>query len=108
MNERPGLLTPSYNEGHDYKYAEDELLAELHEYIEKTYGQHYSQNRFQATEFIVDSGMAQGFLLGNVMKYAQRYGRKGKPEDWRKDLFKVIHYTMMMVHAHDTGQGAKE
>jgi len=36
------------------------------------------------------------------MKYSQRYGKKGTPEDWRKDLLKVIHYAMIQLHVHDT------
>jgi hypothetical protein len=38
----------------DYKYNEGNLLKELKEYIDATYGQHYSLNKFQATEFIID------------------------------------------------------
>ena len=39
----------------DYKYSEDRILKELQEYIDKTYSAHYSHNKFQATEFIMDS-----------------------------------------------------
>jgi hypothetical protein len=34
------------------------------------------RNRFQATEFIIDSGHGMGFALGNVMKYAQPLRKK--------------------------------
>ena len=60
----------------EYKYSEDRILKEIKEYIDATYGEHYSQNKFQATEFIVDSGHGEGFCIGNIMKYAQRYGKK--------------------------------
>ena len=40
----------------DYKYNEDEAIQELATYIESTYNQHYSKNKFQATEFIIDGG----------------------------------------------------
>lgn len=85
----------------DYKYNEDNILEELKNYIDATYGQHYSQNQFQATEFIIDAGHGTGFCIGNVLKYAQRYGRKGSPEDWRKDLLKVIHYAIIQLYVHD-------
>jgi len=85
----------------EYKYDEDKILKELTEYINKTYGEHYSKNKYQATEFIIDSGHGIGFTVGNILKYAQRYGRKGTPEDWRKDLLKVIHYAIMALHVHD-------
>jgi len=86
----------------DYKYNEDLYISEIADYIGKTYGEHYSRNKFQATEFIIDSGHGTGFCVGNVLKYAQRYGRKGSPDDWRKDLMKVIHYAIIQLHVHDT------
>ena len=85
----------------DYKYSEDRILEELAEYIDSTYNQHYSQNKFQATEFILDSGHGEGFCIGNILKYAQRYGKKGTREDARKDLLKVIHYGIIALHNHD-------
>ena len=85
----------------DYKYNEGNILDELKRYIDSTYGQHYSQNKYQATEFIIDSGHGTGFCIGNVLKYAQRYGRKGTPDDHRKDLLKVIHYAIIQLYVHD-------
>jgi hypothetical protein len=85
----------------EYKYNEGELLEEIKKYIDATYNEHYSHNKYQATEFIIDSGHGEGFCIGNILKYAQRYGRKGKPEDWRKDLTKVIHYSIMALYNHD-------
>ena len=60
----------------DYKFNEGELCKELTEYINKTYDGHYSKNKFQSTEFIVDCGHGEGFCIGNILKYAQRYGKK--------------------------------
>ena len=88
---------PSIN----YKYSEDRIFNELKEYVDNTYDQHYSQNKFQATEFILDSGHGEGFCIGNILKYAQRYGKKGTREDARKDLLKVIHYGIIALHNHD-------
>jgi Protein of unknwon function (DUF3310) len=85
----------------NYKYNEDKILQELKSYIDATYGQHYSQNKYQATEFIIDSGHGTGFCIGNVLKYAQRYGRKGTREEWKTDLLKVIHYAIIQLHVHD-------
>ena len=85
----------------DYKYNEGKLLQEITNYVNKTYGEHYSQNNYQATEFIIDGGHGVGFTIGNILKYAQRYGHKGNPEDWRKDLMKVIHYAIIALHVHD-------
>lgn len=85
----------------NYKYDEDKSLQEIKDYIDSTYGQHYAKNQYQATEFIIDGGHGTGFCLGNMLKYTQRYGRKGRPEDWRKDLLKVIHYAIIQLHVHD-------
>ena len=83
----------------DYKYSEDKIIAELKKYVDDTYGEHYAQNKFQATEFIIDGGHGEGFCLGNILKYTQRYGKKeGKN---RKDLLKVLHYAMIALHVHD-------
>ena len=89
----------------EYKYSEDRILKELKEYVDATYGEHYSQNKFQATEFIMDSGHGDGFCIGNIMKYAQRYGKKDGYN--RKDLLKVLHYGIMALHNHDMTKGTK-
>ena len=86
------------------KYSEDSILKELEEYVAKTYEGHYSKQKFQATEFIIDSGHGMGFCLGNIMKYAQRYGKKNGRN--RDDLLKIAHYTMMALHVHDLDEEA--
>ena len=85
-----------------YRYSEDKILKELKEYIDSTYKQHYSKNKFQATEFIMDSGHGEGFCIGNIMKYAQRFGKKDGKN--RKDFLKVIHYGIMALHNLDNGE----
>jgi hypothetical protein len=82
-----------------YKYEEDRIIQEFVEYVNSTYSQHYSMNQFQATEFIIDSGHGEGFCLGNIMKYAQRFGKKeGKN---KKDLFKIMHYALLAIYDFD-------
>ena len=83
----------------DYKYNENNILIELQEYIDKTYTEHYSHKKFQATEFVIDSGHGEGFCIGNILKYSQRYGKKNGKD--RKDLLKVIHYGIMALYNHD-------
>lgn len=83
----------------DYRYNEFALISELEDYVNSTYQEHYSKNKFQATEFIIDGGHGEGFCLGNILKYTQRYGNKeGKN---RKDLLKVLHYALIALHVHD-------
>jgi len=83
----------------NYKYNEGETLDELLKYIDSTYDEHYSKNKFQATEFIIDGGHGEGFCIGNIMKYAQRYGKKGGKN--RSDLLKVIHYGIIALYIND-------
>ena len=88
----------------DYKYGEDKILVELLKYIDSTYDEHYSKNKIQATEFIIDSGHGEGFCIGNIMKYAQRYGKKNGKD--RRDLLKVIHYGIIALYINATAKGS--
>ena len=52
-------------------------------------------NKIQSTEFIFDAGHGEGFCLGNIIKYAQRYGKKdGRNE---QDLLKILHYGIILM-----------
>ena len=86
----------------DYKFNEGALVEELKSYIDKTYGGHYSKNQFQSTEFIIDCGHGMGFALGNVLKYAQRYGKKEGHN--RADLLKILHYAIIALDCHDKNE----
>ena len=84
----------------NYKFNERGLVIELKKYIDGTYDEHYASDKYQATDVIIDSGHGEGFCLGNIMKYAKRYGNKeGKN---RKDLLKILHYGIIMLNVHDT------
>ena len=84
----------------DYKFHENRFLNELQAYIDSTYDEHYSRSKFQATEFIIDGGHGVGFTVGNILKYAQRYGKKNGYN--RKDILKIIHYAIILLYIHDT------
>ena len=83
----------------NYKYDEGLILQEVKRYIDATYDEHYSQNKYQSTEFIIDSGHGEGFCIGNILKYAQRYVKKGGKN--RDDLLKVIHYGIIALYVND-------
>jgi len=90
------LGEPAEEASPDYRYNEDYWLEELRDYIDSTYNKHYAQGEIQASEFIQSSGHGLGFFIGNVLKYADRYGKK---EGFNKlDLFKVVHYTIMALN----------
>ena len=82
-----------------FKFREDEILTKVSNHILQTYDAHYSMNKIQSTEFIVDAGHGEGFCIGNIIKYAQRYGKKnGKNSE---DLLKIIHYAIILMGSKD-------
>ena len=83
----------------NYKFNEEKIIHELQDYIDSTYSQHSASDKYHATDVIIDSGHGEGFAMGNIMKYAQRYGKKDGYN--RKDLLKVLHYAIMALHNHD-------
>jgi len=83
----------------DYKFNEQDYLDEIQKYIDNTYSEHYAKNKYQATDVIIDSGYGLGFCIGNIFKYAKRYGLKNGYS--RSDLLKILHYTIIALHVHD-------
>ena len=82
----------------DYKFNEGEILKEIQKSVDSTYEQHYATGKIQSTEFILDTGHGLGFTIGNIIKYAQRYGKKDGFN--KKDLLKVIHYAIIALSIH--------
>ena len=83
-----------------YKFNEDLIQTRLKNYIDSTYDQHYAQAKTQTTEIVFENGHGEGFCIGNILKYSQRYGKKDGKN--RNDLLKGIHYGIMALHNHDT------
>lgn len=81
-----------------YKFKEDELLGEVLAYIDSTYKSHYSGEKYQATDLIIDAGHGVGFCIGNIIKYAKRYGKKDGYNE--ADLMKILHYAVILLYAH--------
>ena len=79
----------------NYKFKENIILDDVKRYIDDTYSSHYAQTQKQATEIIIDQGHGEGFCMGNILKYAQRYGKKDGKN--KKDLMKVIHYAIIQL-----------
>ena len=84
------------------KFSEDEILKEISEYVDKTYGAHYSVGRVQTLDHIESVGDAKAFCRSNILKYASRYDKKGTA---RKDIIKIIHYGMLLLHFNDKHDG---
>ena len=79
----------------EYKFNENKIVTDVMDYINKTYGSHYANSKYQATEIIIDQGYGTGFCMGNILKYAQRYGKKNGRN--KADLMKVIHYAIIQL-----------
>ena len=80
------------------KYNEDKNLEEITQYVNNTYDEHYSEGEVQTLDFIDACGDAKAFCRSNILKYASRYDKKGTP---RKDILKIIHYAMLLLHFND-------
>lgn len=78
----------------NYKYSEKEFMEGLSRHIDSTYEDHYSGN-IQPVEFIMSNAETLDYLKGNVIKYVHRYGKKEGHNV--KDLYKAIHFIMMMA-----------
>jgi len=85
------------------KYNEKELLKEISDYISNTYRGHYSVGNVQTLDLIDSVGDAEAFCRSNVLKYASRYDRKGTA---RKDILKIIHYGLLLLHFNDKRDAA--
>ena len=83
------------------KYNEEKIIKEISDYISGTYTEHYSTTKdgFQVQDMLRHLGIDKDFCQANAIKYAKRYGNKeGKN---RKDLLKILHYAIIMLHIHD-------
>ena len=89
-----------------FKFDEQKILKEIEDYIESTYGQHYSSKDIQVQDLFQSIGIASDFSRGNAMKYLARYGKKnGKNES---DLFKAIHYIILLITSERQIQNANK
>ena len=86
---------------HQYKYHEEEILKDIEEYVSRTYQGHYTGNshefrNVQTLDLMAAKELASGFCQANILKYGSRYGNKDGKNT--KDLMKVIHYAMLLLH----------
>ena len=86
---------------HYFKYHEEEILKDIQEYVSGTYQGHYTGNshefrNVQTLDLMAAKELASGFCQANILKYGSRYGNKDGRNT--KDLMKVIHYAMLLLH----------
>ena len=83
----------------EYKFNEDIIIKNIKTYVDRTYEQHYANEKYQATDMILDAGHGEGFCIGNIMKYAMRYGKKNGKN--AADLHKIVHYAIIAIHLQE-------
>jgi len=83
-----------------WKYDEEKILKELSDYISGTYNQHYSAgtDKVQTLDLIEACGDGESFCRSNILKYASRYDKKGTA---RRDIMKILHYAVLLLHFND-------
>ena len=86
---------------HYFKYHEKEILKDIEEYVSRTYQVHYTgksheYRNVQTLDLMAAKELASGFCQANILKYGSRYGNKDGRN--KKDLMKVIHYAMLLLH----------
>ena len=84
-----------------YKYHESEIIKEIEDYVSSTYNGHYTGDtheyrNVQTIDLMAARSLASGFCQSNILKYGSRYGSKDGRN--KKDLLKVIHYAMLLLH----------
>ena len=89
---------------HYFKYHEKEILKDIEEYVSSTYQGHYTgksheYRNVQTIDLMASKELAAGFCQANILKYGSRYGNKDGKN--KKDLMKVIHYAMLLLHFDD-------
>jgi len=83
------------------KYHEDEILNDIKEYVSSTYNGHYTGTKHeyrnvQTLDLMASRDLASTFCQANILKYGSRYGSKDGRN--KRDLLKVIHYAMLLLH----------
>ena len=86
---------------HFYKYHEEDILKDIEEYVSLTYQGHYTgksheYRNVQTIDLMASKELAASFCQANILKYGSRYGNKDGKN--KKDLMKVIHYAMLLLH----------
>ena len=94
------IYAPMNNNSNRYKYDEESILKELSDYISGTYNAHYSagDDKIQTLDLIEACGDGEAFCRSNILKYASRYDKKGTA---RRDIMKILHYAVLLMHFND-------
>ena len=81
-----------------YKYAENDIISDFHDYIDKTYEEHYKTNEksIECFDAWIALGNSTDTFRNTALKYLWRYGKKNGNN--KADLMKALHYTLMCLY----------
>jgi len=106
FNRSPAAIEPpavlisqgAHSQNIDYKYAEDQIIADFKAYIDKTYSEHYKteEQSIECFDAWIALGDSTPTFRNTALKYLWRYGKKNGSN--KADLLKALHYTMMCLY----------
>jgi hypothetical protein len=81
-----------------YKYEENQIISDFHDYIDKTYEEHYKTNMksVECFDAWIALGDSTATFRNTALKYLWRYGKKNGNN--KADLMKALHYTLMCLY----------
>ena len=83
------------------KYNEDQIMTNINNYIRSTYNEHYSVDKsgFQVQDMLRHLDIDKDFCQANAIKYLCRYRKKNYKK--KKDLYKAVHYIVLLLDSLD-------
>ena len=90
------------------KYNEDQIMTNINQYIRSTYDEHYSVDKsgFQVQDMLRHLDIDKDFCQANAIKYLCRFGKKNGKN--KKDLYKAVHYIVLLLDSLDNEQTTTE
>ena len=81
-----------------YKYEENQIISDFHDYIDKTYEEHYKTNEksIECFDAWIALGNSTDTFRNTALKYLWRYRKKNGNN--KADLMKALHYTLMCLY----------
>ena len=82
----------------NYKYNEDQIIADFKSIIDKTYSEHYKtdDDSIECFDAWIALGDSTPTFRNTALKYLWRYGKKNGNN--QADLFKALHYILMCLY----------
>lgn len=91
----------------DYRFLEAVTLKKLQEYVDSTYSQHYvGKKETQVIDLWESLGSLETTSRDTAIKYLCRYGKKDGRN--QKDLYKAMHYIMLMIYCSEVERAQQQ